>query len=206
MSVTGQVNVTVTVDGSATTGVLSLSAETNTNHSTALTAGVACTAWVRSGDAKGSLTLAAAHGVTSGSTVDIFWTGGLRYDMTVGTVASTTVPLLSSGTGDVLPTSATALVVGKRTTMTSSGFSGDDLKIVSVTCNKRAFVEFQDASAANLACVDLEANEICPVTYTGRVNSFRAAPLSGDTVAQIVASCGEAAEGTLSIKALLDTV
>lgn len=58
----------------------------------------------------GNATLGAGHGITDGSRVDVYWDGGSRRGMTVGTVAGTTVPL-DGGAGDNLPAASTVIQV-----------------------------------------------------------------------------------------------
>jgi hypothetical protein len=58
----------------------------------------------------GTLTLQSSHGVTTGAKLDVFWSGGYRAAMTVGTVSGNSVPI-DAGAGDNLPTAATAVTV-----------------------------------------------------------------------------------------------
>src|SRR4051794_23760974 len=60
----------------------------------------------------GTLTMAGGHGITTGARLDVYWTGGSRRGVTVGTVATNSVPF-SGGAGDNLPlvnTNVTAMV------------------------------------------------------------------------------------------------
>ena len=63
---------------------------------------------VRTDDNTGSLTMESGHGITTGVKLDLFWDGGQRRGMTVGTVASLVVPI-DLGAGDNLPTAATVI-------------------------------------------------------------------------------------------------
>lgn len=56
----------------------------------------------------GELTMAASHGITTGARLDLYWTGGSRRGITVGTVATNAVPI-DLGAGDDLPTNNTAI-------------------------------------------------------------------------------------------------
>lgn len=62
----------------------------------------------RTDDNTGTLTMAGGHGITTGQRLDVYWSGGARYGMTVGTVATNSVPI-DGGGGDVLPAAATAI-------------------------------------------------------------------------------------------------
>lgn len=48
------------------------------------------------------------HGIETGDKLDIYWDGGCRRNMTVGTVSGTTVPI-DLGSGDNLPAATTAI-------------------------------------------------------------------------------------------------
>lgn len=56
----------------------------------------------------GTLTMSASHGITTGARLDVYWTGGSRRGMTVGTVSGNSVPI-DGGSGDNLPTNLTAI-------------------------------------------------------------------------------------------------
>src|SRR5678815_5092823 len=62
----------------------------------------------------GTLTMVAGHGITTGARLDIFWeeagVKGARYGVTVGTVATNSVPF-DLGAGDNLPTNLTACLL-----------------------------------------------------------------------------------------------
>lgn len=56
----------------------------------------------------GTLTMAASHGITTGARLDLYWDGGSRRGITVGTVSVNSVPI-DGGTGDNLPADETAI-------------------------------------------------------------------------------------------------
>lgn len=57
----------------------------------------------------GTLTMDdAGHGITTGARLDLYWTGGKRRGITVGTVSGTSVPI-DLGDGDNLPVATTAV-------------------------------------------------------------------------------------------------
>lgn len=58
----------------------------------------------------GTLTMDdAGHGITTGARLDLYWTGGARRRMTVGTVAGLSVPI-DLGAGDNLPAATTPII------------------------------------------------------------------------------------------------
>lgn len=81
----------------------------------------------RTSDTVGTLTMSAGHGIIDADRLDIYWDGGSRRGVLVGTVATNSVPF-TGGDGDILPAAATiitAMVPIKRT----FSFDGDDLKL-----------------------------------------------------------------------------
>jgi hypothetical protein len=68
----------------------------------------------RTDDDTGTITANdAGHLITTAAIVDIYWDGGSRRNILVGTVAGTSIPFGASGTsfGDVLPAATTAVQV-----------------------------------------------------------------------------------------------
>jgi len=63
----------------------------------------------RGGNTTGTIT-AAGHGLVAGDRADVFWSGGARDHVLVGTVSGDNVPI-SSGTGDNLPAEITAVLI-----------------------------------------------------------------------------------------------
>lgn len=118
---------------------------------------------VRTDANTGTLTMdSGAHGIITGDRLDVYWSGGSRYGMTVGTVSGTTVPI-DGGTGDDLPALnsdvfaavpnvGTLSVVGNNATgmLAFSGLSGSDLP---------GWVVFTQADNTFIAAYDLTATE-----------------------------------------------
>lgn len=78
----------------------------------------------------GTLTMASGHGITTGQKLDIYWDGGTRRTVTVGTVSGLSVPI-DLGAGDNLPTNNTAITAQVPTTYTL-GVDGD--KMTALAC------------------------------------------------------------------------
>ena len=73
----------------------------------------------RTSDTAGTATLEAGHGISTGDVVVVTWDGGLRENVTVGTVTGGSVPLTASGSGDNYPAQDTVVTV--RRTVNVSG-------------------------------------------------------------------------------------
>ncbi len=63
----------------------------------------------RGSNTAGTLTMTTGHGFTTGVRLDIYWVGGVRRGVTVGTVSVDSVPF-TLGAGDNLPDNLTAVV------------------------------------------------------------------------------------------------
>lgn len=154
-----------------------------------LTAAKSGTLTTRTSDTVGTLTMAAGHGITTGQIIDIYWTGGVQYGVTVGTVATNSVPI-SLGDGDNLPTAATVItaVVQKSINLAIDGDNADILAIVLETIDKSlrtaAHVQFRDAADAEIAEIDLVAN----VPQVWDLAGGSANPFTGNPITNLKAS------------------
>lgn len=150
-----------------------------------LPAGDAGELTTRTNDTVGEATMdSATHGITTGMDVDIFWTGGRRYGVTVGTVAGTAVPF-SGGSGDVLPSTSTGLTITERVDA-STAIDGDKIQLIGMehqldddSESANASVEFLDSGASQVVQVDLEPN-VATITDVagGATNIFTGNPIT----------------------------
>lgn len=179
------------------------------NREVSIPAGKAGTLTTRTDNETGSLTLGSGHGIVTGQVIDLFWSGGARYGITVGTVSGTTVPIGAdnSGTGDNLPSAATAIVASPRT-LINADVDGDNVSALacqmvyaSNQVTSQSHASFQDASSDIIAAIDMEANT--PRLYD--VTGGDANPFTGDPITKIYVSNGSsAAAGTFKLLWLQD--
>lgn len=108
------VTITAQSQGATVRGSIQRTAPTGSRIEITVPAGSAGTLTTRTSASQGTVTLAEGHGIESAAVVDLHWAGGVRYGITVGTVAGTSVPLTNSGAGNDLPAAATAVVVSQR--------------------------------------------------------------------------------------------
>lgn len=137
----------------------------------------------------GTLTMDTGHGITTGQIIDIYWSGGVQRTVTVGTVATNSVPI-DGGIGDNLPSATTAItaVVQKAINL---AIDGDNTKIIAVvletvdkTLRTAANVQFLDAAADVIAEIDLVAN----VPQVWDIEGGSANPFTGDPITNLKAS------------------
>lgn len=159
----------------------------------------------RSTDTTGTITMTSgSHSITTAAIVDVYWSGGVQYEVTVGTVSGTSVPI-SGGNGDVLPAQDTAVVVTEQVE-TNIALDGDNASLVAVSLEAASgsdagHVDFQDSGDASIAELDLTAN--VPMIYD--LDAGIANPFTGNPITHCQASNGSTTvAGTLKIIAVID--
>jgi hypothetical protein len=134
--------------------------------------------------------MTAGHGITTAAVIDLYWAGGNRYGVVVGTVATNVVPI-SGGAGDNLPAETTAITAVVQGTA-NIYIDGDNTELLAIELrtNNRSLataghVAFYDADDALIAAVDLVAN--VPQVYdlaSGIVNPFTGNPITYAKISQ----------------------
>lgn len=151
-----------------------------------------------------------SHGISSSDVVDLFWSGGARFGITVGSVSGTSVPIGGddSGTGDVLPASSTAVVVSPRVAFNAS-IDGDELSAIALqqsflvsTETAESRVSLRDTGAAEIEGLTLAANTPRLFDITGGdTNVFTGNPITNG----FVSNGSTTNAGTLKIVWVQDT-
>ncbi len=156
----------------------------------------------------GTITMGdAGHGIQTGANVDIYWDSGVQYDVTVGTVVGTSVPI-DLGSGDNLPSASTALVVSLRNQI-NLDIDGDNLVLLAIkqkynanTITADSHIDFQDSGGGEIAEVDLEANG--PRVWD--IAGGSANPFGGNPITKAFASNGSTTDvATLQLLWLQDS-
>jgi len=156
----------------------------------------------RSDDNTGTLTMTAGHGLTTGQIVDIYWTGGVQYGVTLGTVSTNSVPI-DLGIGDDLPAQDTAVTVCVQTAINQL-IDGDEAEIIGViletidrNLRTASHVQFRDASNAEIAEIDLVAN----IPQIWDLAGGAANPFTGNIITNLRASqAGASSTETYTLK------
>jgi hypothetical protein len=137
----------------------------------------------RTNNTTGTLTMAASHGITTGARLDLYWSGGSRRGITVGTVSVNSVPF-SGGAGDNLPVQDTA-ITAQVPVSENLVVTGNDVVSIGTRVTGGGTIVFTDGSNA----------EIFATTLTSDVPSYAWAsgyggtnPLAGGSVAKVFLS------------------
>lgn len=144
----------------------------------------------RTDNTDGELTMTAGHGITTAAVIDLYWAGGNRYGVVVGTVATNAVPI-SGGAGDNLPAGSTAITAVVQSTA-NIYIDGDNTELLAIelrtndrTLRTAGHAAFYDADDALVAAVDLVAN--VPQVYdlaSGITNPFTGDPITYAKISQ----------------------
>lgn len=187
------------IGGIAMNGQISRSADGRLAADPTVPAAQAGTLTTRTSDTAGTVTLGAGHGLVDGDHVDLYWSGGRRYNVTVGTVAGNAVPI-SGGAGDNLPVQDAPLTVARQVQVAPGTFSGDALVAIGANCAQRGHLSFYDTTNLRHQ-LDLAAGE----PWFWIAGSGPANPLAGFTITHVQASHEDVASAqVLRIGILLD--
>lgn len=172
-----------------------------------LPAGKAGTLTTRTDDNTGVVTVSSGHGITTSDTVDVYWSTGRRYGVDVTAQDSTTITI-DLGSGDVLPSTSTAVVIVKQVAF-NLALDGDNAKIVGFSYELAADtsdgygcrVTLFDSADDTITGLDLDAfsPNVCDIEG-GATNLY-----TGDPITDGVASNGSSTyAATLKIQAIVD--
>lgn len=176
-----------------------------------LPVGAAGTLSTRTDNDTGVVT-AAGHTLLVGNKVNVFWSGGRRYGMTVSAVAGNdvTVGTLAGevGAGDAFPAQGTAVVITKQVQINSQ-IDGDEIEIIGVIAESsnpastaKAHVDMQDSGNVTVRQFDLTANQ--PQIHD--IAGGAANPYTGNQIEKTLAANGSSTEAlTLKILSLEDS-
>ncbi len=200
-------SISLSVGGVAIQKAVTRTGDHPNTYEISLPAGKSGTLTTRTDDDTGVLTVASGHGITDSDTVDVYWSGGMRYGVDVTATTSTTISI-DLGSGDVLPAASTAIVVTKQVDI-NTHIDGDNVQIIAIAAEytdqasaDKAHVDMQDSGGATIEEIDLTAN--VPRVYDitgGDTNVF-----TGNPITQTKASNGSStAAATLKILSLEDS-
>lgn len=191
----GDITSTINVGATQMTSALSRSATSEIAHVVELPAAIAGTLSTRTDADTGILTLASGHGITVADTVNVFWSGGIRYGMEVTNVDGDAVTV-DGGAGDDFPVVDTVVTAAPQITV-DTDWVGDNTELFAVVCTKRSHVDVREAAVSAVAR-ELVAHE----AWTWADDTGATNPVAGKTIAEILVSNGEAAAGECRIGVL----
>jgi hypothetical protein len=157
-----------------------------------LLAGKAVTDWVKTDANTAAGNLTAGHGYSSGK-VDVYWTGGMRYD--VDMIVTVNAIALDGGSGTDFPANGNTTVVVCTHQQINTAIDGDNAKIFVANSTKHGHLHFEDGASDVIANIELQADN----PYTWNYSSGQENPLTGDPIAVCYASNGTIIDCVLTI-------
>jgi hypothetical protein len=150
---------------------------------------------VRTNATDGTLTMDTGHGFTTAAHISIFWDGGSRYDVVLGTVSGASCPF-SGGDGDDLPDALSAITAMIGTSevcvLVGNNCAGISAYGILQPGDGDAIIEYLSSGPAVLLPYTISGGD-----PTGFWNGTGTNPLAGDTVATVRFSHGQVAARTM---------
>jgi hypothetical protein len=165
----------------------------NNYEGIALAAGKEVTDWVKTDADTADCNLPAGHGYSSGK-MDVYWSGGMRYDVD-GTVVTNALTL-DGGTGDDFPASATEDIIVCTPTQINTAIDGDEIALLVANCSQRCSLYFEDSGDSAVGQIEITAAN---VPFFWHDTSGLTNPLTGNPITVCFASNGSATAATLDI-------
>lgn len=188
MGMTLVINKTVQVGGKQFQDARSIPCDGVITIERSLAAAKTGTLGTRTDNDTGTLVMGSSgHGITTGARLDVYWAGGCRRGMTVGSVSGTSVPI-DGGSGDNLPLATTAITAMVPVEI-PCGVAGDNVQAYAVQSDAigGCQVVFVDAS-------DVEKGYEAPKN-ANQINSWFTGngvtnQLAGDAISTVFISHG----------------
>lgn len=139
----------------------------------------------RTDNTTGTLTMTAGHGIITGDRIDIYWTGGSRRGVTVGTVATNSVPF-SLGAGDNLPIVSTPVTVMVQNSEVVA-ITGANVVAIAFYCDGKATVQFTTAGDVEIFGTTVAAGG----SYYWTLGTGVTNPVTGQTIGKIKMTHGD---------------
>lgn len=148
----------------------------------------------------GELTMAASHGITTGARLDLYWDGGSRRGITVGTVATNAVPI-DLGSGDDLPADETVItaMVPTEEAFTVSGSTVTAIALFSDVAGQIVFCASDETEIKAYSVGDVSGGAQSMIWTAGRDADN---PVTGGAITKVYFSHGSSTE-TATMRAIV---
>lgn len=154
----------------------------------------------RTSNTVGTLTMATGHGIATGNIIDIYWSTGASYGLTVGTVAVDSVPFTTAGgtmgvSGGALPAANTAITAMVCQLETFPVTAADMYALGAYAGGVPMVARFRDSGNTNVAIITVSPGNEGYAWFSGDP-SGSATPF-GSNVANVLLTHGSSA-GTVA--------
>lgn len=155
----------------------------------------------RTSDTVGTLTMNAGHGITTGQRLDMYWAGGSRRGIVVGTVSVNSVPF-TGGLGTVLPANLTA-ITAKVPQEEPFTVTGSDVAAIALYSDQPGQIVFATSGDVEVAAFSVGATTSSGAqSYVWPSGDGLANPLTGGAIAKVYFSHGTA-NASASMRAIV---
>jgi hypothetical protein len=194
----GKLTITGRIGGAPFNSTVTRNADGEIDHAISLPAAKTGTLSTRTNDTSGVVTLESDHGLAGSDVFDLYWNGGMRYDVDVDSVDGNDVTF-SGGDGDVLPTQGSD-VTAQEQQVIDTDFDGDKLKMIGFVCAKRSHV----------GCIESGTNELEQELVNGEPwfwadGGPTVNPLAGEVIDEMRVTQAETVATTLYIGIVYDS-
>lgn len=139
----------------------------------------------RTDNTTGTLTMTAGHGIITGDKIDIYWTGGSRRGVTVGTVATNSVPF-SLGAGDNLPGNNSPVTVMVQNSEVVA-ITGANVTAIAFYCDGKATLQLTTSGDVEILGTTVPAGG----SYIWTLGSGVTNPVTGQTIGKVKMTHGD---------------
>lgn len=185
MGMTFQATHTYVMNGKQFQGQQTINGGTSLQSEVSIAAAKVGQLTTRTNNTDGTLTMVAGHGFATSDIIDLYWNGGCRVNVTVGTVATNSVPI-SGGTGDNLPANLTAITAMKPTSI-DIAFDATELYAMAFFCDAIGSASFMESTTVHLKWTTLAVSQALGWTNQDATSN----PLSTNSVGVIKLSHGD---------------
>ncbi len=191
------VSESTTLDGVTTPHTTYIDGDSVDKKNPTVAAAKSGTLSTRTDNDTGELTMSGGHGISTGDVIDVYWSGGSRVNMTVGTVAVNAVPI-DGGSGDNLPVATTAITAMVRH---EENFTvvGNDVVGILLSSSVPATVTFAESDGTTVVGtpIRLTADDASTPRYNYVWHADKGTnPLAGGSVGTILLSHGSTSSVT----------
>ena len=136
-----------------------------------------------------------AHPFSDGDIVDIYWSGGVRYDNTVA--SSTTDGFdITGGSGDSMPAALTDLTICEQVEL-NMDFDGDKVQYIVISCLAKCVVQF--VTVGDVFSYVVNAGELYLFLIEEENSISGTNPLAGESIESVLVSQGDAVNRRVTI-------
>lgn len=175
-------NSQITIDGKAFKSVVSVETDGVIKKEVEVAAAKAGTLTTRTDSDTGTLTMESGHGITTGARLDLYWNGGCRRGITVGTVATNSVPI-DAGSGDDLPAATTAITAMVPHEEEFS-VSGDNVKSIGAYSKLPGQIVVAESDGTEILAIELGSANGENQAYSW-IDGTTTNPVAGDPIGKV---------------------